>query len=366
MRSGVIMAGGSGTRLWPLSRAGRPKQLLEVAGGRSLLRLAYERLAGVLDPASIFVCTLDAHRDAVLAALPELPPENVIGEPMGRDTASAIGLCAAVLGAADPDAAFAVVTADHVIEPVAVFQDALGHGFALAESAPRLVTFGVVPTSPHTGLGYIERAAPIAVRPGSEAVAYEVASFTEKPDAATAAGYLASGRYFWNSGTFVWRASTVLDQLRRHRPDLAASLAVIAAAWARPDRARVLAEVYQNLPKISIDYAVLEPASRVRDDSVAVVPLAVDWLDVGSWATLGTTLRADDHGNAIGGLTVLVDASDNIVVTDDPQRLVAALGVRDMVIVATSDVTMICPRSACERVKELVAAVQLAHGARFT
>ena len=360
MRSGVIMAGGPGMRLWPLSRASRPKQLLQVGDGRSLLALAYDRLAGVLDPTSIFVCTLDSHREAVLAALPELPPENVIGEPTGRDTALANGLCAAVLGAVDPDAVLAVVTADHVIKPIRAFQDALRCAFELAESAPRLVTFGIVPTSAHTGLGYVERGAPI------DGSAYDVASFTEKPDAATAATYLASGRYFWNSGMFVWQASTVLDQLRRHRPDLAGGLERIAAARAGPDRTRVQAAVYLELPRISIDYAVLEPAARERADAVAVVPLAVDWLDVGSWSTLATTLPSDEHGNALGSLTVLVDSADNVIVTDDPQHLVAALGLRETIVVATKDVTMICPLADAERVKALAAATRLAHGERFT
>jgi mannose-1-phosphate guanylyltransferase len=361
------MAGGSGTRLWPLSRQGRPKQLLEVAGGPSLLALAYERLAGVLEPESIYVCTLDVHRDAVLAVLPDLPPDNVIGEPVGRDTASAIGLCASVLGAADPDAVLAIVTADHVIEPIPAFQAALRQAFEVAESGPRLVTFGIVPTSAHTGLGYIERGSPlVGGGVGSPTLAYGVASFTEKPDATTAASYLSSGRYLWNSGMFVWQATTVLDRLRKHRPDVAEKLDVIAGAWSGPDRSRVLAEVYQELPKISIDYAVLEPASHDGDDAVAVVPLEVGWLDVGAWTSMALTLQADENGNALGGLSVLIDSADNIVVSDDPEHLVAMVGVRGMVVVATADVTMICPRSDCEQVKSLVTAVQEAHGSRFT
>jgi mannose-1-phosphate guanylyltransferase len=259
-----------------------------------------------------------------------------------------------------------VASADHVIEPIPVFQQALRAGFTLAETAPRLVTFGIVPTSPHTGLGYIERGAPVASPDRVGMPAYDVKSFTEKPDAATAAGYLASGRYLWNSGTFVWRATAVLDQLRRHQPDLADRLDAIAAARSGGDRAQVVAEVYQDLPKISIDYAVLEPAARERSDAVAVVPLSVEWLDVGSWVTLAQTLTADGQGNALGGLAVVVDSSDNVLVTDDPDHLVAAIGVRGMIVVATADVTMICPRSDAERVKELVAAVQSAHGDRFS
>lgn len=365
MRHAVIMAGGTGTRLWPLSRAGRPKQLLDVVGGRSLLALAYERLDGVVDAGSIYVCTLESHREAVLAALPGLPAENVIGEPIGRDTAIAVGLCATVLGSIDPDATLAFVTADHVIAPIGLFQEALRQAFALVDAAPRLVTFGVVPTAAHTGLGYIERGAAVASSAGAPGAAYDVASFTEKPDPATAATYLASGRYLWNSGVFVWRASTILDQLRRHRPDVAGKLGEIGSAWSGPERARVLAGVYRDLPKISIDYAVLEPASRDHTGDVVVVPLELDWLDVGSWATLATTLGSDDHGNAVRGLSVLVDSSDNIVVTDDPEHLVAAIGLHEMVIVVTNDVTMICPRSEGERVKELVAEIQRANGPRF-
>lgn len=353
MRHGVIMAGGSGTRLWPLSRDDRPKQLLTVNGGRSLLQLAYERLLGPLEPSSIFVCTLAEHRDAVLAALPGLPPDNVLGEPIGRDTATAVGFSAAVIAELDPEAVLAVVTADHVIEPVAEFQAALVRGFELAERGDRLVTFGVVATHPHTGLGYVERGEPVA---GTSA--YEVAAFHEKPDLATATGYVGSGRCFWNSGMFVWRADVVLAQLQRHLPATRAGLARVAAAWTGDDRQAVLEAVYPGLERISIDYAVLEPAAR--EGAVAVVPLDVEWLDIGSWPALAGTLAHDAAGNAIGARTVLVDSSGNVLVADDPAHLIAAIGLRDMVVVATADVTMVCPRADAERVKELVAAVQAA------
>lgn len=350
MRYGVIMAGGSGTRLWPLSRAGRPKQLLALNGGKSLLQLAYERLLGPLDPSAIFVCTLEEHRDAVLAALPDLPPEHLIGEPVGRDTANAVGLAAAVLAERDPDAVLAVVTADHVIEPVEQFKAALVRAFELAERGEHLVTFGVVATHPHTGLGYVERGEPIA---GTDAFA--VAAFHEKPDLEAATAYVSSGRCFWNSGMFVWRADVVLGHLARSLPAAADGLARVASAWDEPDRAAVLAEVYDGLTKISIDYAVLEPAGRAG--AVAVVPLDVEWLDIGSWPALAGTLEQDVDGNAIGARTVLVDSSGNVLVADDPTHLIAAVGLRDMVVVATADVTMVCPRADAERVKELVAAV---------
>src|SRR5688500_5856501 len=268
MQYGVIMAGGAGTRLWPLSRSDRPKQLLPVVKGRSLLQLSYERLRGILPPDRIFVCTGAAHSQAVLDNLPELPKENLLGEPAGRDTANAVGFPAAVLHHRDPDAVIAVVTADHVIEPVDTFQAALKTAFEVVEAQPQsLVTFGIVPTFGHTGLGYIHRGEGLTVRPGASPAsggigAYKVLAFKEKPDKATADRYVESGRYYWNSGMFVWRADTVLNELARHLPDSHKGLMRIAEAWDSSNRVDVLNQTYPTLPKISIDYAVMEPASQ--------------------------------------------------------------------------------------------------------
>jgi mannose-1-phosphate guanylyltransferase len=354
VRYGVIMAGGAGTRLWPMSREARPKQLLEVVGGRSLLRLAFDRLRAVLPAGSILVCTAEAHRDAVLANLPELPEDNLLGEPCGRDTANAVGLPAAVLLARDPQAVLAVVSADHVIEPVEVFADRLTTAFELAEERKAaLVTLGIVPTGPHTGYGYIERGEELAG--GS----YRVSAFREKPDAGTARSYVDSGRYYWNSGMFVWRADTVLGELANYLPESYAGLTRIAAEWSGPRRAEVLAETYPTLPKISIDYAVMEPAAQGRGAAeVLVVELGVDWLDIGSWPALAGTLPADGDGNAVQATSLLVDSAGNIVVSDDPEHLVATVGLRDMIVVHTADATMICPKQDAERVKQLVAAAR--------
>lgn len=361
MRYGVIMAGGAGTRLWPMSRAARPKQLLEVVGGRSLLQLAFDRLRAVLPADAIFVCTGEAHREAVLANLPELPPDNLIGEPCGRDTANAVGLPAAVLRERDPDAVLAVVSADHVIEPVAVFAERLTAAFALAEEhKDALVTLGIVPTAPHTGFGYIERGEELG------GGAYRVSAFREKPDADTAQSYLDSGWYYWNSGMFVWRADTVLGELEAYLPESHAGLTRIAQAWSGPRRDQVLAATYPTLPKISVDYAVMEPASQGHGAAeVLVVELGVDWLDIGSWPALASTVAPDAAGNIVQGATTLVDAAGNIVISDDPEHLVAAVGLRDMVVVHTRDVTMICPKRDAERVKQLVAAAQERYGARY-
>ena len=364
MRYGVIMAGGAGTRLWPVSRSARPKQLLDVGSGRSLLQLAYNRLAAVLPDERIFVCTAEAHRAMVLDNLPDLPPDNVFGEPCGRDTANAVGLPAAILHGRDPDAVVAFIPADHLVSPVDRFAAGLRTAFDLAdEHKEGLISLAVTAATPHTGLGYVER---------DEALpfphAYRVVSFREKPDAVTAQRYVESGRHLWNTGMFVWRAQTVLAELEVRLPASYTGLSRIADAWDTPERLAVLNEVYPTLPKISIDYAVMEPASRGggAGAQVLTVELPVDWLDIGSWRVLGSILDGDADGNAIQAETVLVDSSGNIVISDQPEHLVAAIGLRDMIVVHTADATMICPRDDAERLKQLVDAVQSRFGDRYS
>jgi mannose-1-phosphate guanylyltransferase len=366
VRHAVIMAGGSGTRLWPLSRGARPKQLLDVVatpdgGAHSLLAEAFARMEQVLPAERIWVCTAARYADAVRTALPGLRPDRLVLEPTARDTANAVGLAAALVHDVDPDAELAVVSADHVIRPVDRFADALHAAYdVLAERPDALVTLGVTPTSPATGFGYIHRGAPTGV-PG----AAEVVSFVEKPDLATAEAYLASGDYLWNSGMFVWRARTVLDALAVHLPASADGLRTIVAAPPGPAREAVLADVFPGLPRISVDYAVLEPASA-EPGRVVTVALDVDWLDVGSWPALAHTLAPDGAGNAVAGPVVLLDAGGNVVLSDDPDHLIALVGVRDSVVVATRDVTMVCPVGDAERVKQLLAEVEARYGSRYS
>lgn len=367
MEYGVIMAGGSGTRLWPLSRGTLPKQLLPIVKGQSLLQLSYQRLRGLLPPERIYVCTGAAHGPAILENLPELPPENLLGEPVGRDTANAVGFPAAILSKIDPNAVTAVVTADHVIEPVEVFQKALRTAFdAVREDPAALVTFGITPTHGHTGLGYIHRGESLRLKSAGPG-AYRVLAFKEKPDRATADRYVESGRYFWNSGMFVWRADTVLGELKQHLPAAYNGLTRIADAWATPQGPDTLAEIYPELPKISIDYAVMEPASQGKGKGhVVVVEMPVEWLDVGSWPALAETLATDEHDNATACPTyVLIDSDNNIIVSSDPNHLVATIGVSDMIIVQTPDITMVCPKSEAQRVKELVGRVKEKFGEKF-
>ncbi len=367
MNYGVIMAGGSGTRLWPISRNDKPKQLLRVVRGKSLLQVSYERLLGLLPPERIYVCTAAVHAPLVQADLPDLPPGNILGEPAGRDTANAVGFTAAVLHKHDPDAVCVVTTADHVIEPIDAFQAAIQKGFDAAADHPDvLVTFGIVPTFGHTGLGYVHRGEPLAGAKNNAGV-YKVLAFKEKPDKPTADRYVESGRYYWNSGMFVWRADTVLAELAAHLPDSYAGLAEIAAAWGTPQQAKVVDAVYSGLKKISVDYAIMEPASQGKGKAhVAVVEMPISWLDVGSWTSLAETLATDEHNNAVGAeASLLIDSDDNIILSTVPDHLVSTIGVSDMIVVHTPDATLVCPKSESQRVKDLVGKLKEKFGTRF-
>jgi mannose-1-phosphate guanylyltransferase len=357
MRYVLIMAGGSGKRLWPLSRQGMPKQLLRVVGGKSLLRIAYDRLEGIVPADHVLVCTGADYADVVAAELPEVKPANILGEPEGRDSLNAVAWPAAVLAARDPAAVVAVVTADHIMHPVSAFQSALLEGFEVAESAEDLlVTFGVVPTAPHTGYGYLRRGETIPDHPD----VFSVIEFKEKPDRATAEEYLISGEYWWNSGMFVWRARTLLDQLKMLQPKTHDAVVELAAAPYR------LSEIYPELLKISVDYAVMEPVSRGQGSArVVAVRLPITWHDVGGFAALGEQLPRDEHRNATHGVAVLVDARDNLVINNTEGRVVAVVGLSDTVIVQTPQITLVCPISEAERIKELVAEVTTQLGSSY-
>ena len=351
MRYALILAGGSGIRLWPMSRGTTPKQLIPFIGGRSLLQIAADRLEGLVAEDCRFVCAAERHRSVIVDGLAGWTNERFLGEPAGRDTLNAVGYSAAVIARRDPDAVIAVFTADHLVEPAEKFREIIASGFELVEQYPdTLVTFGVAPTGPATGYGYLELGDAIS---GSARV---VRQFHEKPKAETAGEYFAAGpeRYLWNSGMFVWRASTLLDCIRRYTPENYAGMEKIAAAWETERRDAVLEEVYPALKKVSVDYAVMEPASRDANVRVAGIPMQLEWLDVGSWPTFAKTCQSDSQGNAIAAeRCLLLQSANTLVASSDPSHLIAAIGCEDLIIIHTPDATLVCRADQAEAVKEL-------------
>jgi len=350
MQHAVILAGGSGTRLWPLSRRGRPKQLLPLAGGPSLLERAWRRLDGLVEQSRRWVCAGEGERQTIQRAL-GLPPGRFMGEPCGRDTLNDLALSAAVISLQDPEALLAVFTADQLIQPQERLAAAVREGFELVAADPRtLLTFGVSPTFAATGYGYLELGRPLQGR------ARAVTRFREKPEAAIAERFLSAGpqRYLWNSGLFLWRASTFLECVRHYQPESYLGIERIRAAWPGRRRKRVLAGVYPSLKKISVDYAVMEPASQESFVRIAALPLEVEWLDVGNWLSYLQLSPRDPQGNAaVAERCLLEGCRGSLAVSEDPRHLVALVGCEDLIVVHTPRVTLVCRRDQAEHVKQL-------------
>jgi mannose-1-phosphate guanylyltransferase len=354
MNYAVVMAGGTGKRLWPLSRQKRPKQVLKLLDGQTLLNRCVERLFPIFDARNIIVLTNAGYADIVRENLHGLPVNNVIAEPVVRDTAGAIGLAATILAKHDPAATIAILTADQLIEPPEVLQQALTDAFQFLSGNPdALVTFGIRPTFPSTQLGYIRCAAPRACQTCHNVV-YSVEAFREKPDLETARGYVESGKYFWNSGMFVWKAATILASLQEFLPAAVEPLRRIAAAWDTPQQEKTLLEWFVKLPKISIDFAVME-----KSDKVHAIELQCQWLDMGSFAALADVIKSDDNGNVVvAGTSELLDCRNSIIVTEDKRHLIAAIGLQDVVVAHTPDATLVCHVSQTERLKALLELIE--------
>jgi mannose-1-phosphate guanylyltransferase len=357
----LILAGGSGTRLWPYSRRRRPKQLLPLIGELTMLEATVERLAPLIPPEHVFVLTNEGYVNSVRKQLPQVPPSHVVGEPAALGTAPAVALGAALVREAGGEAAVMfVLPADHVISPAAQFREALSQAAAVA-AAGQLVTFGIRPTAPETGYGYVELGAPLAVEalPGLPVrlpvEAYQVARFVEKPDRARAEAYVLGGRHLWNSGMFGWTVARIWAAYAEHLPNLASrmdEMLLLARTHAAdtPGFNDGLAEIWNHVTDTTtIDYGIME-----RDAHVACVPAAFGWSDIGSWAALGEALDADAAGNVVVGPHVGHNTRDTVVYGRGG-RLIATIGVENLIIVDTEDALLICARDQAQSVKEIVA-----------
>lgn len=345
----VIMAGGRGERFWPQSRLSKPKHLLPIVGTQPMLTQTIARVLPLVPAKNIFVITTLSQLPAVRATCRRLPKGNIIVEPVGRDTAPAVGLGLQLVKRRNPQAAFAVLPADHVIGDVSGFRQRLKAAFEAAESADELVTLGIEPTEPATGFGYIERGAVWHTGPIN---IMRAKRFVEKPSLAKAKGYVASKRYYWNAGMFVWRVPVIEAALKAHAPELAAGLARLAKALGRGDPAKALARIYPDLPRISIDYAVME-----KSRNVLVLPANFGWDDVGSWTAISRHHKKDSAGNILRGMACVENGRNNIVVSAGG-HLTAVMGLDNLVVVHTADATLVCPKDQAQDIKTLLKRLQ--------
>ena len=343
----VIMAGGKGERFWPASRLKRPKHLLPIVGDKPMLTQTVDRLKGYIDPSRIYVITNREQLEGVREVCPMLPEGNVVAEPVGRDTAAAVGLAMLLIKKENPDAALAMLPADAFIENHAGFQKALDVAFQAAEASPSLVTIGIAPTEPATGYGYIQKGSAVAGFSGQDV--FRVAEFKEKPDLATAEMYVDSGDYYWNAGMFVWSVAAISDALARFTPILKTGLDELENRLnAGEAMATLLEELYPSLEKISIDFAVMEKA-----DNVQTLAATFDWDDVGAWPAIERHFPKDDAGNVSDGAAVFESSSRNITVAPDG-HLIALVGVDDLIVVHTKDATLVCRKDEAQKIKDLV------------
>ncbi|MGB7566353.1 MAG: mannose-1-phosphate guanylyltransferase [Chitinivibrionales bacterium] len=344
MYHAVIMAGGSGTRLWPLSRKKSPKQALKLIGERTMLNHAVDRITALFGPGRIVVVTRDEHYQVLSGQTPELPPDNFILEPIGRGTGPAIGLAAIHLRKKDPDATMAVLTADHFIEDTARFRQALAFAAKVAANG-HLVTLGIKPSSASTGFGYIKQGKNFATV--DDFPVFGVERFIEKPDQETATSMVKSGDYAWNSGMFIWRVDRILEEFKRQMPDFYAQLSLVEAALGTPDYQATINRVWPQVAKETIDYGIMEGAK-----DVAVIPVDIGWSDVGSWGSLFELLSTDKNGNIIVGSHVGIDTRGSLVF--GKKRLIATIGLKDMIVVDTEDAVLVCPKDREQEVRDIV------------
>jgi len=355
----VIMAGGGGTRLWPISRKEKPKQLLPLLGKETLFQSTIARLENLFPPERILIVTVAEQAREMQKQVPSIPAENYLIEPAPRGTASVVALAAAVLQKRDPQAIMAIQTADHYIRNKDLFHYLIRAAFEVAENS-YLVTLGISPTYPSTGYGYIQQGE--TLNGNYRYPVYAVKRFKEKPDEATAQQLLRSGDHSWNSGMFVWRVDAILAEIEKQMPELFKAVSKIAAAWGTPQQDKVLRSCWSDLKSQTIDYGVMEKAERV-----AVLPAGgLGWSDVGSWDSLFDVLFPDMNGNvATNGQHLAVDTNNTLIYTRNDERLVVTIGLDDMVVVDAGDVLMICKVDQSQKVKDVVEHLKKHHQEKY-
>lgn len=342
------MAGGAGTRFWPLSRADRPKQLLPLAGSESMLAETVRRLSGVVPDQNVLVVTGKRLRRAVERALPDVPRECILCEPEGRNTAACVGWAALEVARRDPEGVMIVLPADHVVSPRAAFRGAVISALAVADRLRCLITLGIKPTAPETGYGYIRAGHPVTGGAG----ALRVDAFYEKPSAQRARRFLSDGRYYWNSGMFAWRADVILEEIEKHVPHLAAGLATLARRRKGTRISQALVDrVYPGLQSISVDHAVME-----KSDRVAMIPAPFEWSDIGSWDAVAELWPKDACHNSSRDPLIAVGSSNNVVSSGG--KPVALIGVDGLAVVDSGDAILVCRRDRAQDVRTVVAALE--------
>jgi mannose-1-phosphate guanylyltransferase len=343
----VLMAGGIGTRFWPLSTEEKPKQFLDLFGERTLLQKSFDRVSNLVPPEKILVLTNAAFVSIVEEQLPEVPAYNIIGEPLRRDTAAAVGLAAALVRKRFGNPVMVILTADHLIEPVDLFQKTVLSAARRAAVDGSLYTLGIEPTYPATGYGYLERGARITDDGGIEH--FRLIRFKEKPNMETACRCIESGRFYWNSGIFVWTADAIWKEIEFHLPNHAKVLANATEHDQTPSWDHTLKSAFESLEPISIDIGVMEKTSNI-----CCVASSFSWSDVGGWLALKDYLAEDDAGNRCRGYTVTLDAADNLVFCENPKETMVLIGVKDLVVVRSGSMTLITHKDRAEDLKELV------------
>lgn len=352
-KTALIMAGGKGERFWPKSRKNLPKQFLSLTGdGKTMIQLTVERILPLVDYDGIFIATNKDYKHLVMEQLPQIPEENILCEPVGRNTAPCIGLGAAHIQKKFGDAVMFVLPSDHLIKYVAMFREDLEDAAKIAEQGDNLVTIGITPSYPETGYGYIK------INDKRFGRGYGVDRFVEKPDLEAAKEYIASEKYLWNGGIFIWKASTILDNMKQHMPQTYAGLIRIQNAIGTPDEEATLKNEFEQFKSESVDYGVMERAKNIY-----LVMSTFDWDDVGSWLAIERLQHGDEFGNVIKGSVVSYDTKNTIIQGD--KKLIATIGVEDMIIVDTEDAILICEKNSAGNIKKITESLRICNKTEF-